>query len=471
MSNLKSQQSTKIGEEQVNLVPILSGTPNFTYFNKTLAIHLKTNFGEIGHSITHKTPLTLKNPGPKPNENDFRRHPVSKEIIVPHERRYEQQEPTQQQIAITGFDLTSLPLSKNGQRNLEAAKADWYQDQSTWEKYHFLYKAQDNDCLNFILNHVSPDVKEIIQSHVDYTAFETLPIADIGRSAAYLSIIAKQYSTGNVISTVDEMTKFFSQHQGDAEINSPAAHFNNLNEHWARIYPILDQCPDKATIMTMLRTMVAIQSLDQNHLPTLRALEIYLQTYPDFNALQNYPTLQAGVLAAATSDLARLKRGTSEQSPAFIAKPLPTSLTTPTSTTSTYGLAPRNGKGPHCPTCFRTHGRYFYHPHDQCRTKSNPPSASTVTQKVTKRNYAQLFARIAAVESAAPTTPVPAPTPAPAAQPPSVPLDITPQQLHALLASFTVNGNTLGLYEDARDATKITVKKFRMHTVPTPTWR
>lgn len=448
MSNLKSQQSTKTGEDHVNLVPILSGTSNFAHFNKTLTTHLNTNFGAIGHSINHKTPLTLNNPGPKPDENDFRRHPVSKEIIVPNERRYEQLEPTQLQTANPNFDLTSLPLSKTGQRNLDAAKADWYKDQSTWEKFHLLYKAQDDDCLNFILNHISPDAKEIVQSHVDYTAFETLPVTDIGRSAAYISIIAKQFSTGNATSTVDEMIKFFSQHQGDAEINSPAAHFNNLNEQWARIYPILDQCPDKAAIMTMLRTMVAIQSLDQNHRPTLRALEIYLQTYPDFKAMQNYPALQASVLAAATSDLARLKRGTSEQSSAFIAKALPTPLTTPTTTTSSYGLAPRPGKGPHCPTCFRIHGRYFYHPQDQCRTKSTPPSTSTTTQKVTKKTYAQLSARIAAVESAVPTAPAPTPPPAPAPQLPSVPPDITPQQLQALLASFTVNGSTLGLYEE-----------------------
>eukprot|EP01039_Chlorochromonas_danica_P011963 gene11963-13553_t len=459
MSNLKSQQSTKTGEDHVNLVPILSGTSNFAHFNKTLTTHLNTNFGAIGHSINHKTPLTLNNPGPKPDENDFRRHPVSKEIIVPNERPYEQLEPTQLQTATPNFDLTSLPLSKTGQRNLDAAKADWYKDQSTWEKFHLLYKAQDVDCLNFILNHVSPDAKEIVQSHVDYTAFETLPVTDIGRSAAYISIIAKQFSTGNATSTVDEMIKFFSQHQGDAEINSPAAHFNNLNEQWARIYPILDQCPDKAAIMTMLRTMVAIQSLDQNHRPTLRALEIYLQTYPDFKAMQNYPALQASVLAAATSDLARLKRGTSEQSSAFIAKALPTPLTTPTTTTSSYGLAPRPGKGPHCPTCFRVHGRYYYHPQDQCRTKTSnapkTPPAPTTAPKVTKKNYAQLAARIAAVESAAAANPSPTAQPSPAPSPvptqylPSVPPDITPQQFNALLATFTVNGAALGLYEDA----------------------
>ena len=460
MSNLKSQQLTKNLEELTNLVPILSGTPNYAHFNKTLATHLKTNFGEIGHSITHKTPITLANPGPKPKEDDSRRHPVTNNIIIPNQRRFEQQEPSLEEQEIADFDLTSLPLSKAGQRNFDAAKTEWYKDQATYEKHYLLYKALDTDCLNFILAHVSSDAKEIIHSHTDYSAFEDLPVTDIGRSAAYLSIIAKQFSTGNATSTVDEMIKFFSQHQGDAELNTPAAHFNSLNEQWARIEPIIDQCPDKAGVKIMLRTMVAIQSLDQNHHPTLRALEIYLQTYPDFTAMQNYPALQAGVLAAATSDLARLKRGTSEQSAAFIAK---TSTTLPTTSTPAYnpayGLTPRSGKGPHCPTCFRVHGRYYYHPQDQCRTKTSnapkTPPAPTTAPKVTKKNYAQLAARIAAVESAAAANPSPTAQPSPAPSPvptqylPSVPPDITPQQFNALLATFTVNGAALGLYEDA----------------------
>ena len=94
-------------------MPILSRTPNYAHFNKTLATHLKTNFGEIGHSITHKTPITLANPGPKPKEDDSRRHPVTNNIIIPNQRRFEQQDPSLEQQAIVDFDLTSLPLSKH----------------------------------------------------------------------------------------------------------------------------------------------------------------------------------------------------------------------------------------------------------------------------------------------------------------------------------------------------------------------
>jgi hypothetical protein len=435
MSNLKSQQ-VPTAEEIKTLVPILLGAGNIAHFAKQLATHLKTNFGEIGHSIINKTKLVLEDPGPKPTETDLRLHPLTKQPIL-NDRKYLPATPTREQLDAHDFDRTSLRLSADGKRSFDSDKSEWYKDKDAFDKRLLHLKTLDDACLNFILTHVSSDAKEVINSHTNMAAFDSLPVTSIHRSSSYLEIISIQFATGNATSTVDEMIKFFSQHQGDAEINTPAAHFNNLNDQWWRIEPILDQCADTTEIKQMLRTMVAIQSLDQNHRPTLRALEIYLQRHPGFAAMQNFADLQAEVLAGATSDLNRIKKGTSEQSSAFAAKLSPTPpLATPnTPRDPTYGLTPRPGKGPHCPNCHSRFKRFYYHPLSECRTllRTTTTLPTTPPPRTKAPSNAQLAARIAAMESQ------------PLDHHQQTPQDLTPQQLNAMLARYTVNGGQVSV--------------------------
>ena len=456
MAALKSQQNAKTFEDLTSLVPILLGAPNIAHFSKALNTHLQTNFGEIGPSIARNTPIILVEPGTKPHANDPRLH-LDSGLPIPDTRCYARQAPTLEEInsaAAGEFDLSSLPLSADGERRFDIATATWQKDRASYEKEFLLHRTHDTACLNFILSRVAPDAKEVINSHASKTQFDALPSSCISRSKAYLDIIAIQFSTGNATSTVDAMIKFFSQHQGNAEFNTPAAHFNSLNEQWGRVEPLFRQCANLEELLQMLRTMVAIQSLDQGHRPTLRALEIHLQTYPDFTAMQHYRDLQAGVLAAATSDLARLKTGPSEQSSAFLATPGPAATSGPPAPANpTYGLTPRSGKGPHCSNCFKLFGRYYYHPQDQCRSKagsSSKPSPPTAPKTNTRKGYAQLAARVAAMEAGPPATPLPlASNPPPPPQLQTAPPNITTQQLKSLLASFTVDGIALSLDEEA----------------------
>ena len=301
MSELK--QNAKTVEDLTSLVPILLAAPNIAHFIKALNTHLKTHFGDIGTSITRNTPIILAEPGQKPHANDPRLH-LDSGLPLHGTRCYALQAPTQEEIdsANAGeFDLTSLPLSVNGERRFEIATATWYKSKAFYDKELLLHRTNDTACLNFILAHVVPDAKEVINSHASMAQFDALPSTCISRSKAYLEIITTQFSTGNSTSIVDVTNKFFSQHQGDAEFNTPAAHFNSLNEQWGRVEPIFRQCANLDELIQILRTLVAIQSLDQGHRPTQRALEMHLQTYPDFTSFQHYRELQAGVLAAATS--------------------------------------------------------------------------------------------------------------------------------------------------------------------------
>lgn len=421
MSSLPSQSLNKLSTPAD--FPTLIGIANYASFRKAVDDHLASNYGEIGQHLLQKSVAVLNPPGPKPHYNDQRLHPTTG-VPIPGTRLYQQVNPTNAEAADIDFDTQTLALTEAATRNLDSATQAWTKREDTYNARILLLRQLDDACLNFLCGQIDISTKATLTAQADMVTFKRLPGDCINRSSQYLDIIEKSFSSGNSTITINEVTKWLSTTQGPKGEDTTAAFSNRLMEQRTRILPTLLKCTTVDELIAMFTTMIFIKGLDKTQHQNLRALEIFVQTYKGHAAMQNFPILQADVLAAQNSDLSNLPDLISEQSAAFSAQlptaphalpPLAANLAyskQPASITGgpkdpTHGLKPKNnGKTP-CPHCFATFTRYFYHSGDTCSNNpanKNPPHTSQ--KRPSSSSYAKLSARLAAMESAvAPPTP------------------------------------------------------------------
>lgn len=423
MSSLPSQ-SPKVSTPSD--FPTLIGIANYAAFRKAVDDHLTSNYGEIGQHLLNKTIAVLNPPGPKPHYNDQRLHPTTG-APIPGTRLYQQVNQTPAEAADATFDTQTLALTEAATRNLDSATQAWTKREDTYNARLLLLRQLDDACFNFLCDNIDRNTKDTLTAHADMVAFKKLPGHCIDRSSQYLDIIEKSFSSGNSTITINEVTKWLSITQGPKGEDTTAAFSNRLIEQRTRILPTLLKCTTVDELIAMFTTMIFIKGLDKTQHQNLRALEIFVQTYKGHAAMQNFPILQADVLAAQNSDLSNLPDHISEQSAAFSAQ-LPTTLNSlppltanlanskqPATTTGgpkdpNHGLKPKNnGKTP-CPHCFATFTRYFYHSGDICSNNPANRNSPPTSQKKTSSSstYAKLSARLAAMETAtAPPAPLP----------------------------------------------------------------
>ena len=355
--------------------PILAGSSNIGAFTKAINDRLSSHYGDVGQHIINKSVHILFPPGDRPHYSDLRLHPVTLKPI-PNQRRYERVKATEEELATPDFDPLTLPLTP-------ASNAILYQDTDHWRKSSDTYtkeikeqRALDDELLNFIYDHTTSDAHEIIAANALMPAFRTLPATCITRSATYLQIIASQFAHGNSTVSINELTKFLTLTQGPVNSDPTAAFFNRLHAQYERILPLLDHALDLAALKAMLLCMVAIKGVNKTHPPSLRALEIHLQTYPGNTSLDHYDDFRAAVLASQDSDIFLTSADpVSEQSAAFAAAPLTTTATTAPKPKPHGGLQQLN-RTDHCAYCLRHFLKYHYHRESNCRLKKQGKTAA-----------------------------------------------------------------------------------------------
>mmetsp|Transcript_16880 Transcript_16880/g.24428 ORF Transcript_16880/g.24428 Transcript_16880/m.24428 type:complete len:436 (-) Transcript_16880:79-1386(-) len=392
-----SSQSPQLPQPPTNLVPILQGSANIAAYMKALLDHLTSNYGTIGQNILHTTTTTLIPPGPCPAYNDPRSHPLTR-VPIPGSRKYIQIDKTGPQIADATFDDNTLPLTAAGEQKLDHDTSTWQKSTSKYDTDLDKYRTLDDNLLNFLREHNSPSVTQILEANALMPAFRLLPITCITRSQEYLNIITAQFSQGNSTVVIQELTKFLNLSQGPVAQDPTAAFFNRLMDQFLRIQPLLAKATTVDALLQMLLCMVCIKGLNRSHPPSLRALLEHLQKYPG-TALDHFAELRASTLAAQDSDISTLDMdAVSEQSSAFLSTAdlkAPAS-TTPVKPNPQKGLQ-KHGRTDHCAYCLTTFGKYFYHPEADCNFKKK--GITQQSKGAHSQPRTRLAARVAALEA------------------------------------------------------------------------
>lgn len=429
MSTLASQSLESHSLSSASTVPILHGSSNISAYLKALADHLSSNYGVIGQNTLKRTTTTIVTPGECPTYFDCRVHPLTRRAI-PNTRKYIQQPKSEAQLGDPSFDDATLPLTADSDQAFSHDLATWHKTTAKHESDLEKYRSLDDKLLNFLFEHNSPSVFQILEANALMPAFKELPSDCITRSREYLDIIESQFSQGNSTVVIQELTKFLNLTQGPITQDPTPAFFNRLMSQFTRIKPLLEKALTVEALLQMLLCMVCIKGLNRSHPPTLRALLDHLQKFPGGTALEKFPELRASTLAAQDSDLSTLDADPiSEQSSAFLSAPL--AFTTPQlpkfpqpSPNVPYvkGLQ-KPGRTDHCNYCFLTFAKFFYHPETQCTLKKkgitmvSPRSSAPSDNKRSSRG--QLAARVAALETLPSSTTASSPLPPSVSSPPS----------------------------------------------------
>lgn len=402
MSSLASQSATTAE------FPILNGSSNIAAFSKALTDHLASNYGTVGQNILNSTTTTLRDPGTAcPHYDDPRIHPNTLQPI-PNTRKYLQVNLTRDEAAEgAAFDRSTLALTEASSAALNHDVVVWRKLSDTYNRDLEKYRTQDDSLLNFLLAHISRDALEIITANPLTTAYKTLPATCIDRASQYIAIINNQFAHGNSTVSINELSKFLALTQGPVSSDPTAAFCNRLTEQYSRILPLLAHARTVEALTLMLLSMVFIKGLNKSHPPSLRALEIHVQTYPGDDSLDHFAELRARVLAAQDSDLSNIIQSDaiSEQSSALLSTPNPSSAASSnsippaaTAITKPYvkGLRKPN-RSDHCPYCLNHFRMYFYHPEAACVNKQQRRTAATAASGG-RRATTQLAARSADIE-------------------------------------------------------------------------
>lgn len=208
MSSLASQ-SGNLSTFKPSSLPTLTCAADFPLYLKALRTHLTSNFGAIGQSIISNTPIPIEIPEPKPDYDDPRINPRTKQPIA-NSRMYAQVEPTQEQRDDINFEDSDLELTESAAllfaKNMDAHK----ESKAACKKEVERYREIDDQLLNLLYSTQTPAIKEILSSNTLYPAFQALASDCICRSATYLDIMTNQFSKGNSKSNINEITKFLS---------------------------------------------------------------------------------------------------------------------------------------------------------------------------------------------------------------------------------------------------------------------
>ena len=395
-----------------NSFPILTGSSTHSQFIKELKAHCMSNFGPSGQEVISgiTIPLTHLHPGPTPNYFSERLHPRSHDPI-PDTFKYAREAPSEAQVQDEAFDPETLPLTASAKSELQhdltvhSRQAKDHSDEIDKRKNH------DTDLLNFILQRCSSTVKDTVKTNTKMTAFEvnSADPTNFHRAFEYLDILKDQYSKGNSMTTVTEVTHYLNMEQG---ADSTAIFFVKAQDQLNKVTPLIESPTHKGYVaINKLKSMVLIKGLDKSQPANLRALEIHMQTHQGITSLDVPDELIASVLALQDSDLVPSTTTDPEQSSVFLStaakattKPTPTTKPDPkrsklTSSASiiTTTKPPRlpgtkiPERDDHCPFCHaQSKGtKYFYHPEDQCRNKvraglqANVASVASTTPPLT----------------------------------------------------------------------------------------
>jgi hypothetical protein len=277
MCSLLSQSSNLVLPKPI--LPMLTDPADYPIYIKELRILLRTNFGAIGQHIIKNTPVDLTLPGPKPHYDDLRINPRTNQPIL-GSRMYTQEDKTDAQRADLTFDDSDLDLTPAARELLKDNTASHNDLLKSYKKDLLKYRELDDSLLNLLFFTQSAAVKETLNSNALTPAFNNLPSTSIKRSSQYLLIMDNQFSKGNSHANINEITKFLSLTQ---DLDEPeAAWTNRAFEHFERIEPILSPATSVANLLKMLLCMVIIKGTNRRKHSNLRAIEIHVQTYPDF---------------------------------------------------------------------------------------------------------------------------------------------------------------------------------------------
>jgi hypothetical protein len=382
-------------------IPTLTGASNFSGFLKAVKQHCSSNHGKSGQEINSSTIIALihPHPGPAPHYNDPRLHPSLNTPILDIEK-YPQVRLTREQAADEEFDTETLELTLEG-------KADFKFDCTTHSKKLELHineiekrQTHDTQLLNILLQHCSSTVKDSIKTNSKFANFEVHSTHDnyYHRGIEYLTILTDQYSKGNSITTVTEVSKFLDITQAPDREDSTDLFFVRVADQLQRIRPLIESTVHPGFVdINRLHSMVMFKGLDKTRHANLRALEIHMQTYPGSTSLDHPANLIECVLQYQQSDLATLSLDT-ETSVFASYTTLPPSNTKKGSSQPTSKPPARAsgvkipGNEKHCPFCLALTKKYFYHKEEDCQkkklsnatspTKANVATPSSITTQM-----------------------------------------------------------------------------------------
>jgi hypothetical protein len=256
-------------------IPTLTGASNFSSFHKAVKQHCSSNHGKSGQEIISATIIALihQHPGPAPHYNDPRLHPRLN-TPIPETRKYPQVPPTRTQSADQNFDTETLELTPEG-------KADYKFDYTTHAKTLELHmneiekrQTHDTQLLNILLQHCSSTVKDSIKTNSKFSDFEVHSTSDTyyHRGMEYLAILTDQYSKGNSITTVTEVSKFLDITQAPDREDSTDLFFVRVADQLQRIRPLIESTVHTGFVdINRLYSMVMFKGLDKTRHANLRA--------------------------------------------------------------------------------------------------------------------------------------------------------------------------------------------------------
>ena len=193
MANLPSQLPKLVDSPTTGTATILVGSSNWATFVRDIKNHLSTNCGQIGSDIVNNIDTVFEEAGPCPDYNDPRIHPGTG-LPIPNSRKYRQRAMTQAEEADGDFDEETLELTAESEKKLDHDISHWQAKATRCEQKHALLKKNDDEALNYVLQHMSSLCKETVKTHPSIPDFKALPFSCVTRAGDYLHILEHQYS-------------------------------------------------------------------------------------------------------------------------------------------------------------------------------------------------------------------------------------------------------------------------------------
>lgn len=384
MANLPSQLTNPIDSPITGTATILVGSSNWATFVRDTKNYFSTNCGQIGSDIANNVDTVFEEAGPRPDYNDPRIHPGTGDVI-PNSRKYHQREMTQAEEADNDFDEETLELTAASEKKLDQDISHWQAKATRCEQKHALLKKNDDEALNYVLQHMSSLCKETVKTHPSMPEFKALPFSCVTRTGDYLHILEQQYSRGNSTTIINEVTKLFDT--TELPTDTPATFINKVQEQLQSVMPLIESADHPGHVeINKLFAMVLIKGFSRLNAATVNALRIHMQTYPGATSLDHSEELITEVLAMQDSDLATL--GITQ-----------TILPSSDEETSAFSAAPPASKAPfgahqpgktHCTNCFGLTNKYFYgHTAKECsRVHTAKTNNSAATKPAVNANFA-----------------------------------------------------------------------------------
>ena len=178
---------------------------NWSTWHQALKLLCFTKFGVAGQQILSDTLIPLQPFAAEPTTLDLDVDATG--LPIPGQYTYTRRAPTAEEIAAPPLNAANLPLSTQGNTN-------YRDDRKIFTDAKRRFSDHDTECLDHLYRHLSPASHTSIKTHVDYPAYQLLPIG--ARSYAFYSMARSIHSTGNAATKLHRTRQYVNISQADS---------------------------------------------------------------------------------------------------------------------------------------------------------------------------------------------------------------------------------------------------------------